>query len=94
MRPYQAEQRGIVEDYVLVTIVVVIVSVCWTIGNEVVLKIGNMGLELVEGTAAALINTLILFWRIAPVILIIGVLVWAVARAFKKEPYAQYTGWG
>jgi len=93
MQP-QVGQRGIVEDYVLVTIVVVIVSVCWIIGNEVVLKIGNMGLELVEGSAAALINTLILFWRIAPVILIIGVLVWAVARAFKKEPYAQYTGWG
>ena len=93
MQP-QVGQRGIVEDYVLVTIVVVIVSVCWIIGNEVVLKIGNMGLELVEGSAAALINTLILFWRIAPVILIIGVLVWAVARAFKKEPYIQYTGWG
>lgn len=89
---YQYEQNSIVKDYALVIIFVHLVAVLWIILNEVVMGVGNVGLDMVAGTAADLINFLILIWRVTPIGMILGVWVWVFLRAVRREPYQQQIG--
>ncbi len=93
MMPSRYEEgSSILKDYALVIIFVHFVAVLWIILNEAVMGIGNVGLDMVEGTATDLINFLILIWRIIPIGMIIGVWVWVFLRAVRREPYQQYAG--
>jgi len=89
MQPYP-EESNIVKDYMLVAIVVCLISVLWIFLNEVVIKIANVGIEWGGIEGGSIINTLILVWRILPIVTIIGVLAWAFMRATKHEPYQQW----
>lgn len=88
----QPQESSIARDYIMVVVVVCAVCAIWIIANEFVLKIGNIALDITGGPATAILNFIILSWRLAPIIIIIGVFVWAFMRAFKREPYEIYTG--
>lgn len=92
MMPPQRQEHSIVHDYALAIIFVHLVAIFFIILNEVVMKVGNVGLGMVAGVAADLINFLILVWRITPIGMILGVWVWVFLRAVRKEPYSQYVG--
>jgi len=91
MQP-QRQEHSIVHEYALVIIFVHVVAIFFIILNEVVMKVGNVGLGMVSGIAADLINFLILIWRITPIGMILGIWVWVFLRAVRKEPYSQYVG--
>lgn len=94
MQPYPQQYRGsnIITDYALVIIFVCMLAVFFIILNEVVLKIGNVGLDMVSGQATTIINFLILIWRVTPIMMILGVFVWCFLRAVRREPYQQQIG--
>ena len=93
MQPYPQE-RGITEDYMLAAISISIVCVLWIVFNEAVIKIANITASFpLESQASSIVSLLVTIWRALPVAIIIGVLVWVLMRAVKREPYAQYTGW-
>jgi len=94
MMPPQYQEHSVVHDYALAIIFVHFVAVFFIILNEVVMKVGNIGLGMVgtTGIAADLINFLILIWRIVPIGMILGVWLWVFLRAVRKEPYSQYVG--
>jgi len=56
------------------------------------MKVGNVGLGMVAGTAADIINFLILIWRVTPIAMILGVFLWCFLRAVRREPYQQQVG--
>jgi len=91
---YPEENTSIIRDYALVIISVHVVAFLWIIFNEAVMGVGNAALDLVgtTGTAADLVNFLILIYRMIPIGLIIGIWVWVFLRATKREPYQQYVG--
>lgn len=94
MQPYQQPYQGsnIIKDYALVIIFVCMVAVFFIILNEVVMKLGNVGLGMVSGQAANIINFLILIWRVTPIMMVLGVFVWVFLRAVRREPYQQQIG--
>jgi len=73
-------------------IVVVIIAALWVIFNEVVMGVGNVAIDMVEGTGEDLANFLILIYRITPIFMVIAVWAWALMRAFKREPFEQFGG--
>lgn len=83
---------SIIRDYALVIIFVGLLCAFWVIMNEVVMKVGNVGLSMVSGTGAEIINFLILIYRITPIALVLAVFVWCFLRAVRREPYQQYVG--
>ena len=91
MQPYPQESN-ILKDYALAIIFVHFTAVLWIILNEVVMKVGNVALDMVAGTAADLINFLILIWRVFPIGMIIGVWIWVFLRAARREPYQLWIG--
>ena len=86
------ESSSILKDYALVIIFVHLLAVFWIIFNEVVMKLGNVGLGMVSGVGADLINFLILIWRVVPIAMVLGIWVFVFVRAVKREPYQQYAG--
>lgn len=89
VHPYQQESN-IIKDYALVLIFVSIVATLWIIFNEVVMKLGNVTLNMVSGTAADLVYFIILIYRITPIGMVLGVFIWCFLRAVRKEPYTQF----
>lgn len=86
-------RRSIVEDYALVVIFVSIICFIWIIFNEVVIKVADIAAGYTTSEGAAILNFIVLIWRILPVALIIGIWAWAFMRAFRgREPYQQYGG--
>lgn len=92
MPPSQYQESSIIRDYALVIIFVSMLAVFFIILNEVVLKLGNVGLGMVTGQAAELINFLILIWRVTPIMMVLGVFVWVFLRAVRREPYQMQMG--
>lgn len=92
MPPQYHQESNIVKDYALVIIFVSMLAALWIILNEVVMNVGNVGLDMVTGTAADIINFLILIWRVTPIAMVLGVFVWCFLRAVRREPYQQYVG--
>jgi len=90
--PSQYQESNIVKDYGLVIVFVCLVAVFFIILNEVIMKVGNVGLGMVAGTAADIINFLILIWRVTPIAMILGVFLWCFLRAVRREPYQQQVG--
>ena len=91
MQPYHQES-SILKDYALVIIFVHFVAALWIILNEAVVGVANVGLDLVAGTAADIINFLVLIYRIVPIGMIIGIWIYVFVRAVKREPYQQWVG--
>jgi hypothetical protein len=81
-----------VKDYALVIIFVAMLAVLWIILNEVVMGVGNVALDMVDGTAADLVNFLITIYRLFPIAMVLGVFAWCFMRAFRREPFQQYGG--
>lgn len=92
MPPQRYQESNIVKDYALVIIFVSLLASLWIILNEVVMNVGNVGLDMVAGTAADIINFLILIWRVTPIAMVLGVFIWCFLRAVRREPYQQYVG--
>ena len=90
MYPAPPRQRGITEDYILVVVVVSLLCFLWILFNEVVMKFSNIAIPYAGTQGGEIIGWIIMFWRIMPVITFIGVLVWAVMRSTKKEPFSEY----
>jgi hypothetical protein len=90
MYPAPPRQKSIIEDYVLVVVVVSMLCGLWIVFNEVVMKFSNTALGYAGSTGGEIIGWIILFWSILPVGVFIGVLIWAVMRATKKEPYQEW----
>lgn len=97
------DERGIIRDFMIVVVVVSFVCALWICTNEIVLQLGDIGIEQTENlhidnpdfpdpasSAKGIIDFLVLVWRVLPVALIIGVWAWGIMRAFKHEPYTQY----
>jgi len=91
MQPYRTES-SIIKDYALAIIFVHVVAALWIILNEVVMGVGNAALDMVAGTAAGMINFLILIYRVIPIGMILGCWLWVFLRAVRREPYQQYVG--
>jgi len=47
---------------------------------------------MVNGTAADLVNFIILIYRLIPIGMVIGVFIWCFMRAVRREPYSQFVG--
>lgn len=94
MMPQQYQGGSILKDYALVIIFVHLTAALWIILNEAVMGLGNVGLDMVSGTGADILNFLILIWRVIPIGMILGVWVWVFLRAVRREPYQQYVGAG
>jgi len=89
MQPY-SQNSNILKDYALAIIFIHMIAVLWIILNEAVMGIGNVALDMVAGTAADMVNFLILIYRIIPIGMIIGTWTWVFLRAVRREPYQQY----
>jgi uncharacterized BrkB/YihY/UPF0761 family membrane protein len=87
----QAAQNPI-REYITALIVVTMIAVFWVIMNEVVMGVGSVTIDMVEGTAEDLAYTLIDIYRITPIAMVIAVWVWCFYRAFKREPFEQFGG--
>lgn len=90
MYPAPPRQKSIIEDYVLVVVVVSMLCALWILFNEVIMKFSNIALGYAGAQGGEIIGWIITFWRIMPVITFIGVLVWAIMRATKREPYQEW----
>jgi len=92
MSPHRYEESKIVRDYALVIIFVCMLAALWIIFNEAVMGVGNIALDMVNGTAADLVNFIILIYRLIPIGMVIGVFIWCFMRAVRREPYSQFVG--
>ena len=94
MMPSQYQESNIVKDYALLIIFVCVLASLWIILNEVVMKVGNVAVDIVgtTGIAADLVNFLILIYRIVPIGMVLGVFLYVFLRAVRKEPYSQFVG--
>jgi len=88
--PAPPRQKSIVEDYVLVVVVVSLLCGLWIIMNEVVMKFSNIATNYAGAQGGEIIGWIITFWRVMPVGVFVGVLVWAVMRSTRREPFSQY----
>ena len=88
----QQDRTSILRDYALVIVFVCFLAFFWVVFNEVVVRVGDVTLEMVgnTGTPATLVNFITQVYRIAPIGMVIGVFLWVFLRATKKEPYREY----
>lgn len=88
----QIQSRNPIREYIMALVVVTMIAVFWVIMNEAVMGVGNVAIDMVEGTAEDLVNTLISIYRITPIAMVIGVWIWCFYRAFKREPFEEFGG--
>lgn len=88
----QIQQSNPIRDYVFAMVAVVIIAILWIVFNEAVMGIADVGLGMVTGTGADMINFLIAIYRITPIFMIVAVWLYCFFRAFKREPFEQFVG--
>lgn len=88
MRALLREERGIVGAYIRVLIVVAAVAIGWLVLNEVVVKVGAIAQDMSSDPSASNVIVLVLkLWRIFPIVLFVGAMIWAVLMSSREEPY-------
>lgn len=90
--PQQVQEQNPIREYIMALTVVTFIAVFWVLMNEVVMGLGSVAIDMVEGTAEDIVYTLISIYRITPIAMVIAVWVWCFYRAFKREPFEQFGG--
>jgi len=93
--PQERFEGNPIREYVFAIAIVHVISVVWILFNEVVMSVESIASDLVNGygIAVELLGWLVTIYRIIPIIMIVGVWVWAFLRAFKREPYTEFGGY-
>ena len=88
-RSLMKDEGGLTGALIRVILSIIMVSLIFIILNEVVLRIGNMSLQLATDPQS---NTALLLWiwRIVPVCLLIFAVIYGIMAAVRERPSGVY----
>ena len=88
----QYRQKSIVEEYAWAIGGIAITIFLWLILNEPVMKLINAAVPLSAAQGVQLLGFIVLVWRIWPIGMVGGILVWMIMRGAKGKESLEWVG--
>jgi len=80
-------QQGLVGAYIRVIISVIMVAIVFIVMNEFVLRLGSATNSISTNPGFSGTSSLLLYlWRMAPIVLLISAIVWAIWVSHREQP--------
>lgn len=91
MRSLLKDQRGLAGTYIRIIIVIVMVALTFIILNEFVFRVGDMSAGWSSNPTFSSDKTVLLYiWRVIPITMLFGAIIWGVLMAHRERPTYAY----